>query len=150
MSTLHLEIVTIERKVFDDHVDMVIAPGSEGVMGILPRHTSLITSLTYGELQIKRQGEEDEFFAIGGGFMEVQPDRVIVLADAAEYAEEIDVARAEEARRRAEELLARAKEEDIDFAHAEAALRRSTLRLKVARRRRKAGEGYGAQVGPRQ
>ena len=101
MSTLHLEIVTIERKVFDDHVDMVIAPGNEGVMGILPRHTPLITGLSYGELQIKRQGEEDEFFAIGGGFMEVQPDHVIVLADAAEYAEEIDVARAEEARHRA-------------------------------------------------
>ena len=149
MSTLHLEIVTIERKVFDDHVDMVIAPGSEGVMGILPRHTALITGLSYGELQIKRQGQEDEFFAVGGGFMEVQPDHVIVLADAAEYAEEIDIARAEEARRRAEELLAKAKEADIDFERAEAALRRSTLRLKVARRRRR-GEGYGAQVGPRQ
>lgn len=151
MSTLHLEIITIEKKLFDDHVSMVIAPGSEGVMGILPRHTPLITALTYGELQIKRQGQEDEFFAVGGGFMEVQPNHVIVLADAAEYAEEIDIERAEAARRRAEEILAAAKDEDIDFEHAEAALRRSTLRLKVARRRRKGrGEGYGSQVGPRQ
>ena len=136
MATLHLEIVTVERRVFDDHVNMVIAPGSEGMMGILPRHTPLLTSLSYGELQIKRDGEEDEFVAIGGGGMEVQPNHVIVLADAAEYAEEIDVVRAEEARRRAEERLAQAKAGELDFARAELALRRSTLRLKVAQRRR--------------
>lgn len=134
--TLHLEILTIERKVFDDHVSMVIAPGTEGVMGILPRHTPLLTSLAYGEVQIKREGEPDEFLAIGGGFMEVQPDHVVVLADAAEFAEEIDIARAEEARRRAEELLAKASEDEVDFARAETALRRSITRLKVARRRR--------------
>jgi F-type H+-transporting ATPase subunit epsilon len=135
MSTIHLEIVTIERKVYDDHVNMVIAPGSEGVLGILPRHTPLITGLTFGELQIKKEGFEDQFFAIGGGFMEVQPHHVVVLADAAERAEEIDVARAEAARRRAEEFLVKAKE-DVDFATADVALRRSIIRLKVAERRR--------------
>ncbi len=136
MATLHLEIVTIERKIYDDQVNMVIAPGSEGVLGILPRHTPLLTALTYGELQIKKDGQEDQFFAIGGGFMEVQPDHVVVLADAAERAEEINVERAEAARRRAEEFLGRAKAEE-DFARAEAALRRSIIRLKVAERRRR-------------
>ena len=73
MSTLRLEILTIERKVFEDDVAMVTAPGSEGVLGILPRHIPLLTALTFGELQIKKEGEEDQFFAIGGGFMEVRP-----------------------------------------------------------------------------
>jgi F-type H+-transporting ATPase subunit epsilon len=100
---------------------------------------------------VKKDGEEDQFFAIGGGFMEVQPDHVVVLADSAERAEEIDVARAEAARRRAEELLSRSKQEQIDFERAEAALRRSVTRLKVVRRRRSRGvEGYGGQAGPDQ
>lgn len=142
MTTLHLEIVTIERKMFDDQVNMVIAPGTEGMLGILPRHAPLITGLTFGELQIKRDGQEDQFFAIGGGFMEVQPDHVVVLADAAERAEEIDVSRAEAARRRAEEFLTKAKE-DVDFASAEAALRRSIIRIKVAERRRRGGRQTG-------
>ncbi len=148
MSTLHLEIVTIERKVFDDHVNMVIAPGSEGVMGILPRHTPLLTALSYGELQLKREGQEDEFYAIGGGFMEVQPNHVIVLANSAEQSDVIDVSRAEKARRRAEERIARAQEEQVDLENAEAALRRSALRIKVATRRRRRGEGYGGQTLP--
>lgn len=144
--SIHLEIVTFERKVFDDHVDMVIAPGTEGVLGILPRHTPLLTSLTYGELQVKKEGEPDQFLAIGGGFMEVQPDHVVVLADAAEYAEEIDIERAEAARRRAEELLEKARRDEIDFARAEAALRRSATRLKVAQRRRRRREGLPPSV----
>jgi F-type H+-transporting ATPase subunit epsilon len=135
MATLHLEIVTIERRIFDDEVNMVVAPGSEGMLGILPRHTPLLTALTYGELQIKKDGQEDQFFAIGGGFMEVQPHRVVVLADSAERAEEIDVERAEAARRRAEESIARAPEE-LELERAEAALRRNVTRLKVAERRR--------------
>lgn len=146
MATLHLEIVTIERKMFDDHVNMVIAPGTEGMLGILPRHAPLITALTFGELQIKKDGHEDQFFAIGGGFMEVQPDHVVVLADAAERAEEIDVTRAEAARRRAEEFLAKSKE-DVDFASAEAAMRRSILRIKVAERRRRGGRQGGPGSG---
>lgn len=149
MSTLHLEILTIERKLFDDHVSMVIAPGSEGVLGVLPSHTPLLTALTFGELQIKREGQEDEFFAIGGGFMEVQPDHVIVLADSAEYAEEIDLARAEAARHRAEEMLVQARgREELDFARAEAALRRSIVRIKIAQRRRRRQHGGGSMGGP--
>jgi F-type H+-transporting ATPase subunit epsilon len=135
MATLHLEIVTIERKVLDDEVNMVIAPGSEGVLGILPHHTPLLTALTFGELQIKKDGQEDQFFAIGGGFMEVQPTHIVVLADSAEYAEEIDIERAAAARRRAEEAIARAPEE-LELERAEAALRRNITRLKVAERRR--------------
>lgn len=135
MATLHPEIVTVERRVYDDEVNMVVAPGSEGMLGILPRHTPLLTALTYGELQIKKDGQEDQFFAIGGGFMEVQPNRVVVLADSAERAEEIDVERAEAARRRAEESIAHAPEE-LELERAEAALRRNVTRLKVAERRR--------------
>ena len=149
MSKLRLEILTIERKLFDDQVNMVIAPGSEGELGILPRHTPLLTALTYGELHVKKEGKEDQFFAIGGGFMEVQPDHVIVMANAAEYAEEIDLKRAEDARQRAQTLLDRAKEDTaLDLARAEAALRRSTARIKVAqRRRRKDGSLPGSRGG---
>lgn len=138
MSTLRLEILTIERKLYDDYVNMVIAPGSEGVLGILPHHTPLLTALTFGELQIKKEGEEDLFFAISGGFMEVLPDRVIVMADAAERAAEIDLERAEAARQRAETLLSRAKAgETVDFDKIEEMLQRSAIRIKVAERRRK-------------
>ncbi len=133
---LRLEIITVEGTVFDDNVNMVIAPGSDGVLGILPRHTPLLTSLTYGELEIKREGQPDEFFAIGGGFMEVRPFNVIVLADAAERADEINIERARAARERAEARLAEAAKEQLDFSRAEAALRRSLARLKVAQRRR--------------
>lgn len=146
MATIRLEIVTVERKLFDDEVNMVVAPGTEGVLGILPHHTALLTGLSYGELIVKKDGQPDQYFAIGGGFMEVQPDHVVVLADAAERAEEIDLARAEAARKRAEELLARAKDSEIDFARAEALLRRSMARLKVARRRRTGGERFPGQM----
>lgn len=137
---LRLEIITVEGTVFDDNVNMVIAPGSDGVLGILPRHTPLLTSLTYGELEIKRDGQPDEFFAIGGGFMEVRPFNVIVLADAAERADEIDIERARAARERAEARLAEAAKDQLDFSRAEAALRRSMARLKVAQRRRSSQE----------
>lgn len=142
MASLHLEIVTIERKVFDDYVDMVIAPGSEGVLGILPNHTALLTSLSYGELVVKKENEPDQFFAIGGGFLEIQPRHMVVLADAAERADEIDLARAEAARKRAEELLTKAEADEGDFRQAEEALRRSLARLRVARRRRSGSERY--------
>lgn len=144
MATMRCEVVTAERVVYSDDVNMVIAPGIEGVMGILPHHAPLITALTYGELVIRKEGEEDVLMAIGGGFMEVRGDRVTILADSAERAEEIDEARAEAARRRAEERLRERAREDIDFARAEAALRRSLVRLRVAekarQRRRRTGE----------
>lgn len=146
MSTLRLEILTIERKLFDEHVNMVIAPGTEGVLGILPQHAPLLTGLNNGELQVKIEGQEDQFFALGGGFMEVSPDHVIVLADAAEHAEEIDLDRAQEARDRAAELLEQAKDqEEIDISRAEASLRRSITRIKVAQRRRRRGGERGGE-----
>ena len=141
MASIKLEIVTAERVVYSEDVDMVIAPGVEGQLGILPHHTPLMTTLQAGELRVKRGGEEVSL-AISGGFLEVRPDRVVVLADAAERAEEIDIARAEEARHRAQEQLAVRRLPGIDEVQAEAALHRSLARLKVVetvRRRRKSG-----------
>ncbi|HEY82857.1 MAG TPA: F0F1 ATP synthase subunit epsilon [Dehalococcoidia bacterium] len=136
MAGLRLDIVTAERAVYSEEVDMVIAPGVEGQLGILPHHVPLMTVLVAGELRIKKGGEE-ETLAISGGFLEVRPDRVVVLADAAERAEEIDVARAEEAKRRAQERLAAKYAPGVDVARAEAALRRALARLKVAEMARK-------------
>ncbi len=147
MSMLHCEVVTAERTVFDDDVDLVVAPGIMGQLGVLPHHAPLMTALTYGELVLRRAGQEDEYIAIGGGFMEVGPDHVTILADSAERAEEIDEARAEAARRRAEELMAQKRQEDGELARAEAALRRSTIRLKVAKHKRRSG-ARTPKVGP--
>lgn len=139
MSKVKLDIVTAERAVYSEDVDMVIAPGIEGQLGILPHHTPLMTMLQAGELRVKNDGEEVSM-AISGGFLEVRPDKVVILADAAERADEIDVARAEEAKRRAQERLADRNVPGVDATRAEAALRRSLARLKVAeavkRRRR--------------
>ena len=146
MAQIRCEVVTAERTVFEDSVDMVVAPGIEGQLGILPHHAPLMTSLTYGELILHREGREDEYIAIGGGFMEVGPEHVTILADSAERAGEIDEARAEAARERAAETMAQKQREDVDFARAEAALRRSVLRLKVAKRKRRAG-GRGRSPG---
>ncbi len=141
MAGIRLDIVSAERVVFSGDVDVVVAPGVEGQLGILPHHTPLMTTLQAGELRTRKGGEEFSL-AISGGFLEVRPDRVIVLADAAERAEEIDVARAEEAKRRAQERLSDQHAAGLDTARTEAALRRSLARLKVveARRRRKPRE----------
>jgi F-type H+-transporting ATPase subunit epsilon len=135
MSTIKCDIVTVERLVYSDEVDMVVAPGTMGTLGILPKHAPLITALEEGELRIKK-GEEEECFAVSGGYMEVRPDRVIVMADTAERADEIDEARAEAARQRAEQLL-KEKPPDMDRTAIEGALRRSYIRLKVVRKRRR-------------
>ncbi len=135
MATTRLEIVTAERVVFSEDVDAVIAPGIEGQLGVLPHHAPLMTTLMPGELLVRKGGEEFSL-AITGGFVEVRPDRIIVLADAAERVEEIDVARAEEAKRRAEERL-KAPTTEVDLLRAEAALRRSLMRLEVAARRKR-------------
>ena len=145
MARIRCEVVTAERTVFADNVDMVVAPGIEGQLGILPHHAPLITALSFGELVLHREGQEDEFIAIGGGFMEVGPDHVTILADSAERADEIDEARAEEARRLAEQTMEQKQREDVDLARAEAALRRSMVRLKVAKRKRRRG---GRPMGP--
>lgn len=142
---IHLEVVTVERQVYSDDVDIVIAPGVEGELGILPHHAPLLTALTYGELRT-RKGDQEQVLAIGGGFLEVRPDKVIVLADSAERADEIDLARAEEARRRAETQLAQ-RQTGVDLAAAEASMRRSLLRLQVAERMRRR-RGGGPPPGP--
>jgi len=139
MPSVRLDIVTAEQAVYSDDVDTVIAPGIEGQLGILPHHTPLMTMLQPGELRVKRGGEEFSL-AISGGFLEVRPDRVIVLADAAERVEEIDVARAEEAKRRAQERL-QERPPELDVARTEAALRRALARLQVVERRRKRRTG---------
>jgi F-type H+-transporting ATPase subunit epsilon len=131
MAGIKLDIVTAERAVYSEEVDMLIAPGVEGQLGILPHHTPLMTTLQPGELRIKKGGEEVSL-AISGGFLEVRPDRVVVLADAAERVEEIDMARAEAAKHRAQERLAGRGAPETDETRAEAALRRSLARLKVA------------------
>ena len=135
MAKLRFEIVTAERVVYSDDVDIVIAPGIEGQLGILPNHAPLLTMLQPGELLVRREGEETSMF-VSGGFLEVMQNRVTVLADVAERAEEIDIARAEEAKRRAEERL-RQRPAEMDFAAAEAALRRALARIKIAERRKK-------------
>ena len=139
MPSIKIDIVTAERIVYSEEVDSVVAPGIEGQLGILPHHAPLMTILQAGELVVHK-GEDEEIMAISGGFLEVRPDHVIVLADQAERAEEIDADRAEAARKRAEERLKDRKVEGMDLLRAEASLRRAMVRLSVAekikRRRR--------------
>ncbi len=133
--TIKIEVITGERVVYADDVDIVVAPGIEGQLGILPQHAPLLTTLQPGELLV-RKAHEEIAMAVSGGFMEVRPDKVIVLADTAERAEEIDLARAEAAKKRAEERIEEQRDR-IDVARAEAALQRSLARLKVVEKRRK-------------
>ena len=135
MATLRVEIVTAERSLYSDDVDIVIAPGIEGQLGILPHHDALMTMLEPGELCLRKGGEEI-FISMSGGFLEVLHNKVTILADAAERVEEIDMARAEEAKRRAEAQLSLHPTGE-DYIAAEAALHRSLTRLKVAGRRRR-------------
>lgn len=135
MATLKLDIVTAERLIFSDDVNMVVAPGVEGQLGILPHHAPLMTMLQPGELLI-RKDKEEIYLAVSGGFLEVRPDKVTILADACEHAEDIDATRAEIAKRRAEELL-KTRGPDVDVAQTEATLRRALMRLKVSQRKRK-------------
>jgi F-type H+-transporting ATPase subunit epsilon len=136
VATFKLEIVTAERMIFSNDVSAVIAWGVEGQLGILPHHAPLMTMLQPGDLMI-RKDKEEEYVAISGGFLEVRPDKVIILADACERVDEIDIARAEEAKKRAQETLKTAAPLTIDTAAAEAALRRSLARLKVAEKKRR-------------
>ncbi len=134
---IRCEIVSQDRTVFQGDVDMVVLPGAGGEMGVLPHHAPVLTTLKYGVVKVRRSGKE-EIFAVSGGVAEVQPDIVTVLADAAENVEEIDVARAQFAKKRAEEILAKGLPKDQDaLLSVDAALRRSNLRLDVARRYKK-------------
>ncbi len=132
---LKFEIVTAERVVYSEDVDVVVAPGTMGQLGILPHHAPLMTMLQPGELLVRKAGKEESIF-VSGGFLEVRGDKVVVLADTAERAEEIDTARAEEAKRRAQEIMTMPSA-DADHARTQAALLRSLMRLKIAEKSKK-------------
>ena len=134
MAPMRLEIITAEQVVYSDDVDVVVAPGSEGELGILPHHAPLMTSLQPGEIRV-RQEDEEVFLAVSGGFLEMMANKVTILADTAERSEEIDEARVQDAIKRAEERLA-TRSADMDLERAVIALRRSQTRLKVVQRRR--------------
>src|SRR5438105_7036366 len=136
-NTLHVEVVTAERELYNGEANLVSAPGSEGRLGILPRHAALLTTLAPGDLRIELNGAEEPLF-VSSGFLEVSNDKVTVLADTAEYAEEIDQARAEAARRRAQERLAQPQSE-IERAELQGALERAVARLRVAELARRRG-----------
>jgi len=133
-----LEIVTPERLAYSDEVDTVVLPGSEGEMGVLPHHAPLVSALGVGELRIRKGGVE-EAFAIVGGFVQVRPDRVVVMAETADMASDIDLERAQEARREAERALESGYHEGADLAAARAALQQALLRIRVAERRHREG-----------
>lgn len=142
----HLQIIALDKIAYEDDVDIVVLPGEEGQLGVLPRHARIVTLLQPGEVLARKSGEETAL-AISGGFAQIGPDSVTILSDAAEYAEDIDMDRAEQARRRAEERLAdRRPTPELDMARAESALLRSMARIRVAeriaaRRRRQAPGG---------
>jgi F-type H+-transporting ATPase subunit epsilon len=134
MAPMLLEIVTAEELVYSEEIDVLVAPGIDGELGILPRHAPLLTALKPGEIRVVKDGEET-FMAVSAGFMEVLGNKVTILADTAERVEDIDVGRAEEALRLAEERV-EARASDMDLERALSSIRRSQARLKVARRRR--------------
>jgi len=134
MATLKLEIVTPEAVIYSEDVDMVTLPGVEGEMGVYPSHISLMTQVVHGEI-IARSGGQDHFLAVGEGFAEITGERVAILTDMAIKADDIDEARAEEARKRAEARLAE-KLSDEETASVQAALAHSLTQLKLKRRHR--------------
>ena len=131
MAKLQVELVTAEGRVLSQEADFVLAPGADGDLGVLPKHIPLLTPLRTGEVMVRNEDKE-EFLFVAGGFLEVLPDKVVILADVAERAEDIDEARAEEAKRRAEELL----QQEPENVQAAAMLEREVLRLRVAEVRR--------------
>jgi len=135
---IHLDIVTPERLAFSEDVDSVQVPGIEGELGILPHHAPLVSTLGFGELRIRRGGTE-ESFAIAAGFVQVRPDRVVVMAETADLASEIDLERAQEARREAERALEAGYREGADLAAARAQLQAALMRIRVAERRHREG-----------
>jgi len=130
-SKIRLELVTPERPLVSEEVDEIIAPGYEGEFGVLPEHTQYLAILAVGVLRYRRGGEVRKV-SVGGGFAEVTPDRVVILADVAEKAEEIDVARARKAHGRAEEALRDLPMDDASFPRMQAALQRALARIEAA------------------
>ena len=139
MPTMRLEIITAERVAYSDDVDVLVAPGTEGELGILPGHAPLLTALRPGEIRVVKDGEES-YIAVSGGFMEVLGNKVTILADTAERAEEIDLQRSEEALKLAQERVA-ASATEADLERAMASMRRSQARLRVGGRRRRRTRG---------
>lgn len=135
---LQLEIVTPERQAYSEEVDAVFCPGIEGELGVLPHHAPLLSMLGVGELRIRTAGEE-EFFAIAGGFVQVRPDKVVVMAELADLSSEIDLEAAEEARNEAERALQQGFDEPADLARARASMERALLRIRVGERRHREG-----------
>jgi F-type H+-transporting ATPase subunit epsilon len=145
MASVRLDFVSQDHMVFSGDVNEILAPGIDGELGILPRHAPMITVLKPGEVLVKREGQADLFFAVSGGWMEVLPNQVTILARTAERSDEIDLQRAEAARARAEELLAQGVTRE-ERAGLESQLRRSQIRLRVGRRQ----GGWRGQTGPGQ
>ncbi len=139
MSNMRLEIVTAEEVVYSEDIDILVAPGAGGELGVLPSHAPLLTTLNPGEIKVVRDSEETYMF-VSGGFLEVLGNRVTILANAAEQADDIDIDRAERALQRAQERIASAPA-DMDLERALASMRRSATRLGVARRRRRTRRG---------
>ena len=135
---LQLEIVTPEKLAYQDEVDSVVLPGSEGELGVLPHHAPLVSTLGAGELRLRKGGQE-ESFAIVGGFLQVLPDKVVVMAETADMASEIDLEKAQEARRTAEQALEGGFVEGADLAAARASLQSALIRIRVAERRHREG-----------
>ena len=145
---IQCDIITQERVVFSGEVDAINLPGIEGRMGILPNHSPLLTMLDFGEVVV-RVGGQEEYFAIGGGFLEVQPDQVTILADSAEQADEIDLDRADRARRQAEEVMRTGVKDDPDrIAAIRASLLKAQVRAEVGRRRRRRTQAMGSELPP--
>ena len=135
---LQLEIVTPEKLAYQDEVDAVVLPGSEGELGVLPHHAPLVSTLGAGELRLRKGGQE-ESFAIVGGFLQVLPDKVVVMAETADMASDIDLEKAQEARRQAEQALESGFVEGADLSAARAALQAALIRIRVAERRHREG-----------
>jgi len=134
MSTIQLEIVTPERKVYSDDVNMVIARGVEGELGILSKHAPFVTPLVVSALRIKKDNKEN-VIAISGGFLEVSQDKIVILAESAELPEEIDIDRAMASKERAAQRLAKKESDELDFKRAQLSLQRALNRLDVAKRK---------------
>lgn len=132
MNTFLLEIVTPERKVYENDARMIIVKGVEGELGILPNHIPLVTALQIAPVLVRKPEGKDQMIAVHGGFMEVRKDKVVILAESAELATDIDVDRARSAKERAEQRLAKIKQQDIDFKRAQLALHRAMNRIDVA------------------
>lgn len=145
--TIRCEIASQDRLVFEGDVDIVVVPGVSGEMGVLPNHVPLLSTLKVGVVRV-RTGTEEQVFTVSGGLVEVQPDIVTILADSAEHVDEIDIARAEEAKKRAESLLEEEAGLDPDtYLAVEAALRRSNLRLDVVTKYRAGRERLRVRSG---